>query len=245
MNRWQASLIHLIISFLILSTIAIYVIYFWYPIPLLPMANADKLLMLVAGIDLILGPLLTLIVFKQGKPSLKMDLTVIAIVQASFLGFGLHTLYESRPVYLVASGKMFHMVFANEILAEDLAKAVPEYQNLSFTHPRLVGAVLPSDKQERSQLMMSALFAGHDVQQSPQYYVSYDKVVPDILKNSMMINSAPLSAPKLAALKQAVQDYGYVPEQVRIMNLGSARGFATILLDAKTAKVIGYANVDL
>ena len=77
MTRWRAGFIHLLISLLVVGSVAAYVIYFWYPIPLLPMAKADELLMMVGGIDLIVGPLLTLLVYKQGKKTLKMDLTVI------------------------------------------------------------------------------------------------------------------------------------------------------------------------
>jgi len=40
----------------------------------------------------------TLIIFKAGKKGLVFDLWVIAILQASFLAYGVFTLAESRPV---------------------------------------------------------------------------------------------------------------------------------------------------
>jgi hypothetical protein len=82
--------------------------------------------MMVGGIDLIVGPLLTLLVYKQGKKTLKMDLTVIALIQALFLGGGLYTLFASRPVYLVATNQMFNLVFATDILPDDSQKAKNE-----------------------------------------------------------------------------------------------------------------------
>ena len=80
MTRWKASFIHLILSLLVIGTVAAYIIYFWYPLPLMHMSKADKLLLMVGGIDLIVGPLLTLLVYKQGKKTLRMDLTVIAVI---------------------------------------------------------------------------------------------------------------------------------------------------------------------
>lgn len=246
MSRWRASLIHLLLSFLIVGSVAAYVIYFWYPIPLLPMAKADQLLAMVGGIDLIVGPLLTLIVYKHGKKTLKMDLTVIAIIQAGFLSMGLYTLFESRPVYLVGTDNIFNLVFASEILPEDLAKADAKYQHFGFAHPRLVGAVMPDDTQEKARIIMSALGGGGDLQQMPQYYVGYTQVAPQVLKNAWSINNAPkLSANNAAILQKAATKYGYQPEDVRFTHLKSSRGFAVILLDAKNAQPIGYVNLDL
>ncbi|HEV8692756.1 MAG TPA: hypothetical protein VGQ93_01000, partial [Lysobacter sp.] len=97
MTRWKASAIHLYLSILVLCTIAAILVWRWYPPGLFHMAQADKLLMLIGGVDVVLGPLLTLIVYKQGKKSLKFDLTVIALMQVGALAFGLHTAWQSRP----------------------------------------------------------------------------------------------------------------------------------------------------
>ena len=246
MTRWHAGLIHLFISLFIVGSVAAYVIYFWYPLSLLPMAKADKLLTMVGGIDLIVGPLLTLIVYKHGKKTLKMDLTVIALIQAAFLSMVLYALFESRPVYLVATNKIFNLVFANDILAEDLAKADSKYQQLTIMKPKLVGVVMPSDAQEVSRIILSALGGGSDLQHMPQYYVEYSQIAQQILKNAVPINQvAKISAKDLASLQKAAINYGYKSEDVRVMNLRSSRGFAVILIDGKTAEPIGFVNLDL
>ena len=246
MSRWRASFIHLMLSFLIVGSVAAYVIYFWYPIALLPMAKADQLLAMVGGIDLIVGPLLTLIVYKHGKKTLKMDLTVIALIQAAFLSMGLYTLFESRPVYLVSSGKMFNLVFASEITPENLAKANAKYQQFGFAHPTLVGAVMPNDIEERTRIVMSALGGGADLQHMPQHYVDYSQIAPQVLQNAWSLSNAPkLSLQNAAILQKAASKYGYQAEDVRFMHLGSSRGYAVILLNAKNAQPIGYVSLDL
>lgn len=247
MTRWKASFLHLLLSFAIVGSAAAYIIYFWYPPALLQMARADKLLMLVGGIDLIVGPLLTLLVYKQGKPSLRMDLSVIALVQAAFLYLGLSTMYQSRPVFLVASPTMFDMVFANDIQPAELAKArEARFQSLSIAKPQLVGALLPTDTEERNKLAWSALAGGSDLQMLPKYYVDYSKLIPDILAHAQPLQATQTVPPHtVAILVKAAESYGRSAEEVRYLPLGSTRGYAVMLIDAKTGTIVGPVNVEL
>ena len=50
MTRWKASAIHLTLSVLVLCTIAAVLVWRWYPPGLFHMANADKLLLIIAGV---------------------------------------------------------------------------------------------------------------------------------------------------------------------------------------------------
>ena len=52
------------------------------------MIDQEISLFLVVGIDVVLGPLLTLIVFHPKKKSLIWDLAVIVAVQLGALGYG-------------------------------------------------------------------------------------------------------------------------------------------------------------
>lgn len=246
MNRWKASAIHLLISCMIVSTVAAYIIYFWYPPALVAMAKADRLLMLISGIDLILGPLLTLIVYKKGKPGLRIDLTIIGLVQAIFLSIGLYTMFESRPVFLVASATSFDLVFAPDISSERLAEArIPEYQRFSITKPQLVGAIMPTDNKEKMEIMNSALSGTGDLQTMPKYYVAYHEVVADLLANALPLKATPKASEQaIAVMVDAAKSYGREPDEVRYMRLGSSRGFAVMLIDAKTGDIVGPVNVD-
>jgi len=52
----------------------------WYPPPLFQLLGGFELLLLIVAVDIALGPLLTLVVFKSGKKRLKFDLSVIALL---------------------------------------------------------------------------------------------------------------------------------------------------------------------
>ncbi|MEL1265966.1 hypothetical protein [Pseudoxanthomonas putridarboris] len=185
MNRWKASGLHLLLSLLVIGGIALCAFLAWYPYGLYRIAGQDRLLLIMLGIDLVAGPLLTLVVYKTGKPSLRFDLAVIALCQLGFLGYGLHTLWQSRPVFLVASDMRFNLVFANEIDSEALAEAPrPEWRRLSWLGPQLVGVRPPEDEKQRQDLLFAFMSTGVDLDKLPRYYVAYTGIAPELLSHA-------------------------------------------------------------
>lgn len=246
MNRWKAALIHLMISVGIVGAIAAYILYFWYPPVLFHMAGVDRLLLLIGGVDLIVGPLLTLVVFKVGKPSLRFDLSVIALAQAAFLALGLYSMIISRPVFMVASTRTFDLVFANEIAPERLAEAAgTPYAALGFGSPRLVGARMPSDPKEAERVVDSAMSGHGDLQNMPRYFVAYQDVAPELPAHGKpLMAGGEVSAEEATIMQEAARGYGRHPEELRFMTLSSVRGYAVMLIDGKTGEVVGPAAVD-
>lgn len=105
-NRWQAFAVHLVISVIIFIALA-YLIYRWYPGVLFQYDGGLEGIQLIAGVDLVIGPLLTLLVFNRAKKSLKMDLTIIGALQILCLVGGMWTVYQTRPVAVVYADGAF------------------------------------------------------------------------------------------------------------------------------------------
>ena len=63
MNRWKASGTHFCLSILVIGGIAATAFSLWYPHGLYRVAGLDRLLLVMLGIDLTAGPLLTLIIY--------------------------------------------------------------------------------------------------------------------------------------------------------------------------------------
>jgi hypothetical protein len=246
MSRWKASFIHLLISIAVVGSLAAFILYFWYPPALLHMAKADQLLMLIAGIDLVVGPLLTLIIYKHGKRGLKLDLAIIGLMQLCFLSYGVYATWNSRPVFLVAVPDRFELVYANEITSKNLAEAHDaKFGKLGNTKPVLVGAEMPTNVEEQQKIMMSSLGGAGDIQNMPKYFVDYSQVAKKLLTKSKLLEEGKGLSPKDAqSLQLAAESYGYKKEDLRYLPLASSRGFAVILVNAKTGDVIGAANVD-
>lgn len=168
--RLRAFLIHLgVSSFLGLAALAL-VFLVWYPAPLQRAVGVTTIFFIVIGVDVTIGPMLTLIVFKPKKKALRFDLATIVILQLVAFGYGMSTVAVGRPVWLVFNVDRFDLVRAYEIDGRHTDSTPPEYQNLPWFGPRWVAARVPADLQKRNALTFEAVFAGVDLPQRPDLY---------------------------------------------------------------------------
>src|SRR5882762_8510974 len=92
-TRWKASGLHLMLSVVIAASVLGVMVAIWFPGPLFTAAGGNDLLFILVGVDVIIGPALTLAVYKQGKRGMKSDLTVIGVLQVAALVYGMHIVY--------------------------------------------------------------------------------------------------------------------------------------------------------
>ena len=130
--RIKAFLIHGLVSISVALLVIGLVFFIWYPSPLAKAVGVTHIFLMMLVIDVILGPLLTLLVYKQGKKTLLFDLTVIVLLQISALGYGLWTISQGRPAWLVFNVDRFDNVRVNDIDNRNIKKAQQAYQNPSW-----------------------------------------------------------------------------------------------------------------
>ena len=58
---------HLLVSFIISILIVVWVLLIWYPAPLDKAVGVNQIFLMMGGVDVILGPLLCFIVYKENK----------------------------------------------------------------------------------------------------------------------------------------------------------------------------------
>jgi len=114
MTRWKAFTIHLSISIAVFVALLGLLLTIWYPGVLFSIDGGWSGLKLVMGVDVVLGPLLTLIVFQAKKPGLKFDLSCIVALQVACMAGGLWVVYHSRPIALVFAYDTFYSLAASE-----------------------------------------------------------------------------------------------------------------------------------
>ena len=244
MSRWKAAFLHFLISLLVMSLVAGFVCWRWYPPGLFGMAKAGTILALLASVDLVLGPLLTAIVFRTGKPGLKFDLAVIALVQLLALSYGLNTLWHSRPAYIVAISNRFRMVFANEIEMPSAEKAIPLYRSAPAWGAKVVAAPLPADPKARAAAILES-FSGAEIFFQPSHYVPYPPSGDEPLRHAIPAEKViALAPPAQRAAWQAAfrRDLGL--KQPAMLPLQSSRGSAAVLLDATDGRIVRYVGLD-
>ena len=141
---------HLIISLLVAILMASFVFWVWYPSPLASAVGVGTIFIMMLGIDVILGPLLTLLVAKKGKKTLKMDLLVIAIIQIGALLYGVYNISITRPVYIVYDNTRFDLVQANHL----------DSKISYYGKPRLVAIKPPANDDENMKRVNDELETG-------------------------------------------------------------------------------------
>tara|TARA_B100001971_G_scaffold120710_3_gene111164 strand:+ start:1752 stop:2582 length:831 start_codon:yes stop_codon:yes gene_type:complete len=108
MSRYQASFYHFLISLSVFVVLAYLVLFVWYPDFFYAIDGGWEGMRIIIGVDLILGPVLTLVVFKAGKPGLKFDLAAIGIFQSACLAAGVYIVYSERPIFFIYHEKHFY-----------------------------------------------------------------------------------------------------------------------------------------
>ena len=183
-SRWQAAGTHFLICVAIAATVVTLMLTLWYPGPLFDAAGGSGLLFILVGVDVTLGPLLTLVVFKAGKPGMAFDLTVIALLQVAALLYGGSVVFLARPAFIVFVKDRFEVVSAAELAPEDLAAArYPQFRKAPIGGPGLAAAEMPANPEERRKVIEAAL-AGRDMQQLPRLWVPYDKARAEVLSKA-------------------------------------------------------------
>ncbi|HBA03865.1 MAG TPA: type IV pilin accessory protein, partial [Clostridium sp.] len=139
-NRTKFFIGHSVISLFIATLALLLVFIFWYPFPLSKAVGVTYLFLMMFAIDVIVGPILGFIIYKEGKKNLKMDLTIIILIQVSALLYGLYSIEKGRPAYIAYNIDRFELVRKNEIASND-------YQhNENFgSYPSHVAVQYPKD----------------------------------------------------------------------------------------------------
>ena len=188
MSRWKAAAIHLSISLVLAAIVATLLYTLWFPPPYFFAAGAGTLIPLLMGVDIAIGPLLTLLVMSPSKSRKlrRLDLSIIVILQAVAFGYGFHVIYQARPVFIVGEVDRLVVVTADQLSDADLAKGRrPEFRNRSWSGPRLVGVPPPKDDMREYDIASQALAGGKDIDQLPEFYVPYAQVANGLMKHAL------------------------------------------------------------
>jgi hypothetical protein len=236
-TRWQASGVHLLISAAIAAGALALMLLVWYPHPLFVAAGGNDLLFLLVGVDVVIGPLITLIIFKAGQRGLKFDLVAIGVLQLAALVYGVGIVYLARPAFIVFVKDRFEVVTAVELRPQNLAEAKePRFSKPPVTGPVWVYAEFPADPKERQRLVELAL-SGLDLQHFPRFYRDYASGLDRILARAQPIERLRLADPKAAKAVDAwLAESGTPADSVRYLDLRAPRYWVGVLLDARTGE---------
>jgi hypothetical protein len=246
-TRLRAALVHLGLSALVASLAALLVFALWYPYPYREISGGRELFQLVVAVDIVLGPLLTFAVFNLAKPrtELRRDIGVIVLLQLTGLAYGLWTVHLARPVHMVFEYDRFRVVHQVDIPAE-LATAVPPGIELApLGGPTLLSLRPFRNPQEKTDMTLAAL-QGVQLSARPELWQTYEAGRGDILRAARPVAQLKSRIPQRAAeIDALLRQSGREAAAAAYLPLVARKAEAwTVLLDAKTAEVIGFLPLD-
>lgn len=246
MPRFKAAGYHLLISALIAAIAAGIVCFVWYPWPYSEVSGGLVLLFLVISVDIVLGPLLTFVVFdrRKAKTGLMRDLVVVAILQMMGLVYGIHAVFVARPVALVYERTRFRVVTAIEVATEELPKALPEVRELSTSGPRMLGTRVAKDGREKFDAITHAM-GGMDIGTRPSFWIPYEQSKERVLDAAQPLHLLYDKYPNFAKeIDNEVRKSGRSSAQLKFLPMISKNVSWTVLLDAATAEPVGFVAKD-
>jgi hypothetical protein len=151
-TKLKATAVHLSLSLVVFIYLVYQIYYNWYPQPYFAIDGGWQGIQIIAAVDLVLGPLITFLIFDLSKSrrEILFDLSVIVIIQLGALFYGIAQVYNQRPV-AVALVSQYMLVGTMEQFGGKLESASDLYR-YSDERPPLVYADLQIDESTLEEL---------------------------------------------------------------------------------------------
>jgi len=238
-ERLRAAGVHLGLSVAVAAAVLALVFLAWYPMPMPSLLGVEAILLIMLGVDVVLGPLFTLLVFDRRKRSLKWDLATIAAVQLAALAYGMHTVYQGRPAFVVFVKDRFEVVSPSDLQSEarSAARSHP-LAAIDPLRPRWVAARLPESAEERLKILFDALSHGRDVQHHPKLYVEYASESGAVLERALPIDRLrSLNPQRGAEIDAAIAATGRDAATLRYLPIRGPARDGAVLVDAANGRI--------
>lgn len=233
-DKIKAFSIHLLLSS-ILALICLFLMFFvWYPSPLIQATGVGKLFLMMLAIDLILGPILTFIIYQKNKRSIKFDLFIIACIQISAIGYGIYSMYEGRPVWVAFTLDRFELIRANDVITEN-----DHYPSSIFKPQYVFVNIKTKTAQEQLDMMLNETISNISPAQQPTYYRPFIQAKSNIQTQSKALKDLNQYNPAIVVervLKKYPQANAFVPLKANAVDM-------TVLVNKDTAEIIKIVDL--
>jgi len=244
-NRYFASALHFTISLFVFSIFVLVLLNFWYPAPYFTASGGWQGLKIVAAVDLILGPALTLIIYNLNKSKLELisDFSIIGFVQIAALTWGITTVYSQRPVAAVFWEDGFYTVPASALEKQGVDLA--DLEKYGTEKPLYIFAENPQTVEGKQELIESILTERippyHQIKRFRPIESHYDDIfkrgvdIREIIKNNMDMKKEVDEV--VSRYNTSLSDNHYISLKSKYRNI--------ILIFNQAGKLLGTASAPL
>ncbi len=198
----------------------------WYRWPGWRLTDVTQVVTMLIGVDLVLGPLMTLIIANSNKSRMVLarDVGMIVAVQLCALIYGSNALWNGRPLYYAFSEDILQLVQAYDINSDDAALGRRQNPALAphwYSLPRWIWAPLPQDPEESNKIVQAVVLGnGEDVTSMPKYFKPWDQGLPELRKQLKNVDDlAYFSKGEKKKLKELMRALGLPSDQPNAMPL--------------------------
>lgn len=186
-NRFVAFAIHIGISLVMFLALAAIIKFLWYPGVLFETEGGWEGIKLIAGVDLVIGPTLTLLVYNVAKKELRRDLAIIGALQMLCIVGGMWTVAKARPLAVAYTSGTFQVITAYRFQDHEIdPDKIPLLQGRK---PAWVHVDLPEDTPKRVGLMLAYISRG-GVEMDTERYRPYTDALPWMARQGLSLDQA-------------------------------------------------------
>lgn len=168
--------VHLLCSLGVALLAGAMVFCLWFPYPYRELAGGRELFLLIMAVNVVCGPLLTLVLYNPAKPCAELwrDLGLVVLIQLAALGYGLSVAWWARPVYLVQEVDRFKVIMLPELDGASVAHLPAALQPRWMGGPITVAIRDPKNAEERQKVMFESAQGGRDYGERAEFYLPYE-----------------------------------------------------------------------
>jgi hypothetical protein len=243
--RILAALLHLGLSVVVAAFTALLVFLLWYPTPFREISGGRELFLIVIAVDVVVGPLLTAVVFDTRKPRTELlrDLGAIVLLQLAALAYGTYTVAIARPAVIALEGNRLRIVRAVDLANADFTKAPPGLEVKIVSGPRVVAARTPSASEKND--VISRGLAGEDIGMRPEFWLPASATGAAYAKAAMPLQGLTRLRPdRLPELQRAVAATGRDATHLGYLPILARSTDWSALIDLKDGSIAGYVPID-
>jgi len=215
----------------------------WYPHPFFILEGLVQIVWVLVGVDIVLGPTLTLVVFKTGKPGLKRDLSIIAAIQIFGFIYGAHTFYVERPAFAVIYDfDYFQVIPASEM--KDLGKLDPALGHSNLGGPTIVYVEPPTGIDSLKNILEEMKKGAPPIHLRPEFYKPLKGYINKRFWSSRDLDKLQTTPENETVISQFKSEYGERVKDFAYIPISGNRTSRLLVIDRKSETVVDTIGID-
>ena len=207
-TRLKAAGIHLSLCTVIFAVALYLILAEWYPGFHFLVDGGLRGMRIMAGVDLVLGPTLTLIIFNplKARRLIVLDLSCIAAAQLAALAWGFYAVHSQRPVAVSYYEGAFLSLTAEPLKIEH--RPADYAEQFSARRPPLVYVAPPADEDEEVRAAMQEVLGKVMVHEDPFFFRRFDQHWDDVRPHAAKVEERSHNTAFATALPEFLARHG-------------------------------------